>query len=133
MAVARVRPPQKPFETLEQAQAWVADFVDWCNHEHRHSGIRFVTPSERHFGRERPRSSGGPGAAISLAGARILRASAVISRAGARISGASAAISPRGACHPGRGSRRPKRSYVSSIVTCERVVGAMVFRVNLRA
>lgn len=44
--------PQKPFETLEQAQAWVADFVDWYNNEHRHSGIRFVTPSERHFGRE---------------------------------------------------------------------------------
>ncbi len=44
--------PQKPFETLEQARAWVADFVDWYNNEHQHSAIRFVTPSDRHFGRE---------------------------------------------------------------------------------
>jgi len=24
--------------------------VHWCNHEHRHRGIRFVTPTERHDG-----------------------------------------------------------------------------------
>lgn len=44
--------PHKPFETLEAARAWVADFVRWYNTEHRHSGIRFVTPDERHHGRE---------------------------------------------------------------------------------
>lgn len=44
--------PHKPFETIEQARAWVADFVAWYNNEHRHSGIRFVTPAERHDGRE---------------------------------------------------------------------------------
>lgn len=44
--------PHKPFETIEAAQAWVAAFVAWYNTEHRHSGIRFVTPNERHFGRE---------------------------------------------------------------------------------
>ena len=27
-------------------------FVAWYNTEHRHSGIRFVTPDERHQGRE---------------------------------------------------------------------------------
>ena len=27
-------------------------FVAWYNIEHRHSGIRFVTPDERHQGRE---------------------------------------------------------------------------------
>jgi len=45
--------PHKPFETLEAARAWVAGFVAWYNGEHRHSGIRFVTPNERHHGRER--------------------------------------------------------------------------------
>lgn len=45
--------PHKPFETIEDARAWVTAFVDWYNTEHRHSGIRFVTPDERHDGRER--------------------------------------------------------------------------------
>ena len=44
--------PQKPFDTLEDARAWVVGFVGWYNTEHRHSGIRFVTPDERHDGRE---------------------------------------------------------------------------------
>ena len=44
--------PHKPFETIEQARAWVSGFVAWYNAEHRHSGIRFVTPDERHDGRE---------------------------------------------------------------------------------
>jgi len=29
----------------------VAAFVDWYNHQHRHSGIKFVTPQQRHNGR----------------------------------------------------------------------------------
>lgn len=45
--------PHKPFETIEQARAWVVAFVAWYNTEHRHSGIRFVTPDERHDGREK--------------------------------------------------------------------------------
>jgi putative transposase len=44
--------PQKPFDTIEAARAWVTAFVAWYNAEHRHSGIRFVTPDERHCGRE---------------------------------------------------------------------------------
>ncbi|MGH7439223.1 MAG: IS3 family transposase [Polyangiaceae bacterium] len=44
--------PHKPFESIEQARAWVSAFVAWYNGEHRHSGIRFVTPDERHDGRE---------------------------------------------------------------------------------
>jgi putative transposase len=28
----------------------VATFVDWYNHQHRHSGIRFVTLFQRHSG-----------------------------------------------------------------------------------
>lgn len=44
--------PHKPFDTLDAARAWVTGFVAWYNAEHRHSGIRFVTPDERHDGRE---------------------------------------------------------------------------------
>jgi transposase InsO family protein len=44
--------PHKHFETLEAARVWVTAFVDWYNTEHRHSGIRYVTPDERHHGRE---------------------------------------------------------------------------------
>jgi hypothetical protein len=29
---------------------WVASFVDWDNHRHHHSGIKFVTPQQRHSG-----------------------------------------------------------------------------------
>ncbi len=44
--------PRKPFETIDDARAWVTSFVSWYNGEHRHSAIRFVTPNERHYGRE---------------------------------------------------------------------------------
>jgi putative transposase len=44
--------PSKPFQSLEEAQAWVDGFVTWYNTEHLHSSIRFVTPDDRHFGRE---------------------------------------------------------------------------------
>jgi transposase InsO family protein len=41
-----------PFDSLAQARAWVATFVAWYNGEHRHSALRFVTPNERHDGRD---------------------------------------------------------------------------------
>ena len=44
--------PSKPFESLEAARQWVKGFVGWYNDEHRHSAIRFVTPSQRHCGEE---------------------------------------------------------------------------------
>ena len=40
--------PTKPFNDLLDARQWVAQFATWYNHEHRHSGIRFVTPAQRH-------------------------------------------------------------------------------------
>ncbi len=43
--------PSRPFETLEEARAWVDAFVAWYNGEHLHSAIGFVTPSDRHEGR----------------------------------------------------------------------------------
>ncbi len=44
--------PRKPFASLEDAHAWVAKFVDWYNGRHLHSGITFVTPADRHAGRD---------------------------------------------------------------------------------
>ena len=41
-----------PFADLASAERWVTRFVDWYNTEHRHSVIRYVTPDDRHFGRE---------------------------------------------------------------------------------
>jgi transposase InsO family protein len=41
------------FATIEEARAWIAAFVHWYNTLHRHSNIRFVTPEERHSGRDR--------------------------------------------------------------------------------
>lgn len=44
--------PSKPFASLEQARQWVEAFVTWYNTCHLHSSIRYVTPDDRHFGRE---------------------------------------------------------------------------------
>ena len=45
--------PRKPFKSLEAAREWVAGFVTWYNEAHLHSGIRHVTPSDRHAGRDK--------------------------------------------------------------------------------
>jgi putative transposase len=42
--------PQHPFKDLLAAREWVGTFMQWYNEEHRHSGIKFVTPAERHAG-----------------------------------------------------------------------------------
>jgi len=44
--------PNKPFESLEEARAWVASFEYWYNEVHRHSALRFVTPGQRHRGED---------------------------------------------------------------------------------
>jgi transposase InsO family protein len=44
--------PSRPFVSIEEAQRWVDAFVDWYNTEHLHSAIQFVTPDDRHYGRE---------------------------------------------------------------------------------
>ena len=43
--------PTRPFQSVEEACLWVCAFVNWYNDQHRHSGIRFVTPSQRHSGK----------------------------------------------------------------------------------
>ena len=42
--------PGKAFGSIDEARAWVQRFVDWYNHEHRHSGLNYVTPDQRHRG-----------------------------------------------------------------------------------
>jgi putative transposase len=51
---AKYRPefPAKGFVDLEQARQWASDFVHWYNHDHRHSGIRYVSPAQRHAGED---------------------------------------------------------------------------------
>ena len=49
---AKYRPefPTTGFADLDAARAWAADFVRWYNVDHRHSGIRYVSPAQRHAG-----------------------------------------------------------------------------------
>jgi len=42
--------PLRRFRDLLSVRAWVDEFVDWYNAEHRHSGIKYVTPNQRHYG-----------------------------------------------------------------------------------
>lgn len=51
---AKYRPefPAKGFADLDEARAWAAQFVRWYNHDHRHSGIRYVSPAQRHAGED---------------------------------------------------------------------------------
>jgi putative transposase len=44
--------PRLPFANIAAATRWVTTFVDWYNGTHRHSAIRYVTPDQRHHGRE---------------------------------------------------------------------------------
>ncbi len=52
---AKYRPefPARGFSDLEAARNWAARFVRWYNIEHRHSGIRYVSPNQRHAGEDR--------------------------------------------------------------------------------
>ncbi len=45
--------PEKAFEDLPASRSWVQGFVDWYNHEHLHSAIKFVTPEQRHSGEDK--------------------------------------------------------------------------------
>ena len=52
---AKYRPefPAKGFSDRDAARDWAARFVHWYNNEHRHSGIRYVTPAQRHDGQDK--------------------------------------------------------------------------------
>ena len=42
--------PSGGFATLDESRTWVKEFVHWYNNHHRHSGIKFLTPHQRHSG-----------------------------------------------------------------------------------
>ncbi len=44
--------PEQAFTDLHAARAWVDGFVEWYNTEHLHSAIKFVTPEQRHTGKD---------------------------------------------------------------------------------
>lgn len=49
----KYRPNYQPkgFETIEEARAWCQLFVKWYRYDNHHSGIKFLTPAQRHAGR----------------------------------------------------------------------------------
>jgi hypothetical protein len=49
---AKYRPefPASGFADLAAAREWARQFVHWYNHDHRHSGIGYVSPAQRHAG-----------------------------------------------------------------------------------
>jgi putative transposase len=51
---AKYRPefPDQGFVDLDAARTWAAAFVHWYNVAHRHSGIRYVSPAQRHDGED---------------------------------------------------------------------------------
>lgn len=48
----KYRPNYQPkgVATLEEAREWVSLFVKWYNHDHHHSGLKFLTPYQRRSG-----------------------------------------------------------------------------------
>jgi putative transposase len=47
---AKYRPEfaTKGFADLQQARLWAGSFAHWYNNDHQHSGIRYVSPAQRH-------------------------------------------------------------------------------------
>ena len=41
------------FNTVEDANLWMKNLVDWYNNKHLHSGIGYVTPAQRHEGKDK--------------------------------------------------------------------------------
>jgi len=44
--------PEQSFTDLSDARNWADRFIHWYNNENLHSGIRFVTPADRHSGKD---------------------------------------------------------------------------------
>ncbi|MDT8444561.1 MAG: IS3 family transposase [Desulfuromonadales bacterium] len=44
--------PKQGFDDVTAARDWIHGFVDWYNHQHKHRGINYVTPHERHTGQD---------------------------------------------------------------------------------
>jgi len=48
----KYRPNYQPagFASIDDARQWCCRFVDWYRLKHHHSGIKFLTPAQRHSG-----------------------------------------------------------------------------------
>lgn len=44
--------PSKPFGSLDEVRIWTQKFARWYNQKHKHSGLKFVTPAQRHSGQD---------------------------------------------------------------------------------
>jgi len=42
--------PKDGFKNIAEAREWVSNFTYWYNNVHKHSGIKYVTPEQRHNG-----------------------------------------------------------------------------------
>lgn len=40
----------KKFNSIEHARKWLADFADWYNRRHWHSGMQYITPMQKRSG-----------------------------------------------------------------------------------
>jgi putative transposase len=40
--------PSGGFKCIDICREWTQKFVQYCNFEHRHKGITYVTPAQRH-------------------------------------------------------------------------------------
>jgi putative transposase len=51
---AKYRPefPADGFADLDAARAWALRFTHWYNFDHKHSGIQYVSPAQRHTGED---------------------------------------------------------------------------------
>jgi len=43
--------PSTAFACMESARGWIQGFVTWYNQTHKHSGLKFQTPQDRHEGK----------------------------------------------------------------------------------
>jgi transposase InsO family protein len=46
-------PAVEKFKVIEDARKWCIDFVAWYNQQHLHSGLKFITPHQRHTGEDK--------------------------------------------------------------------------------
>lgn len=44
--------PSRGFESIQEAREWSKRFVDWYNKEHLHSALGYITPQQRHYGKD---------------------------------------------------------------------------------
>lgn len=46
-------PSPKSFADIYVVRRWIISFVNWYNDQHLHSGLKFITPNQRHLGNDK--------------------------------------------------------------------------------